>query len=64
MQQRYDEAEAALKRALEMDPDYELARHNLANLPAARRSGLPPEMEVPHPFKGRKLKQTITFREE
>ena len=38
MQERYDEAEAALKRALVMDPKYTLAKNNLAALPEIRRT--------------------------
>lgn len=64
MQQRYDEAEGALKRALEIDPDYQLARHNLALLAKTRRSGPPSEMKVTHPFEGHQLKKSITFRED
>lgn len=60
MQERYDEAEEALHRALEIDPDYDLARQNLALLPMIRQSG-PVDFELRHPFKGEKLKQSITF---
>jgi tetratricopeptide (TPR) repeat protein len=38
---RYDEAEAALKQSLAINPDYPFARDNLKNLPAARRSKEP-----------------------
>lgn len=39
-QERYDEAEAALHRALEIDPDYQLAQENLLYLPTVRQYGL------------------------
>jgi hypothetical protein len=39
MQERYDEAEAALKRSLEIDPKYTLAKSNFAALPDFRRTG-------------------------
>ncbi len=64
MQERYDEAEAALRRALEIDPGYKHARENLALLSKARRSGSPPEVQLTHPFEGRKLKKSIIFRKE
>lgn len=63
VQERFDEAEAALKRALEIDPDYEHARRNLALLPKARMSGLLPQVEVTHPLEGRELSKSIIFRE-
>jgi tetratricopeptide (TPR) repeat protein len=63
MQERYDEAEEALRRALEIDPDYDLAQRNLAMLPIIRQSGAP-EFELRQPFKGKKLKQDITFIRE
>jgi len=43
MQENYDEAEAAFKRALEIEPDYDLARQNLALLPASRAGGKKPQ---------------------
>ncbi len=49
MQQRYDEAEAALKRALEIDRRYMPARINLAALPETRRSGPPSVIGVIDP---------------
>jgi len=60
MQERYDEAEAALKRALTIDPDYAIAKSNLASLPTIRGEG-PPIIETTQPFKGSKMKQSITF---
>jgi len=64
MQERYDEAEAALKRALFMDPRYTLAKSNLAALPEIRRTGPPARIDIRDPFKSSKLKQSITFLKE
>ena len=64
MQERYDEAEAALKRALVMDPRYTLAKNNLAALPEIRRTGPPAIVDIRDPFKSSKLKQSITFLKE
>ena len=64
MQERYDEAEAALKRALVIDPRYTLAKNNLAALPEIRRTGPPARIDITDPFKGSKLKQSITFIKE
>jgi len=50
MQKKYDEAEAAFKRALEIDPDYDLAKQNLAILPMTRRSGKTPQIALRDPF--------------
>ena len=61
MQARYDEAEAALKRALKIDPRYAIAKQNLALLPETRRTGPPKMVGMLDPFKGTKLKQEITF---
>ncbi len=64
MQERYDEAEEALKRALEIDPKYTIAKQNLAALPETRRTGPPKMVGMTEPFKGSKLKQSITFIRE
>src|SRR5712691_3141975 len=64
MQERYDEAEEALKRALVMDPRYTLAKENLAALPKIRLTGIPPIVDIRDPFKSSKLKQSITFLKE
>ncbi len=64
MQQRYDEAEEALKRALVIDPHYRIAKSNLAALPEIRRKGPPQLIEIKDPFKDSKLKQSITFIKE
>lgn len=63
MQERYDEAEEALHRALEIEPDYDLAQRNLALLPLIRQTGVP-DFELRQPFKGQKLKQSIIFVRE
>src|SRR5436305_12611928 len=49
MQERYDEAEAALKRALVIDPKYTLAKQNLAALPEVRRTGPPQIVDIRDP---------------
>ncbi len=64
MQERYDEAEAALRRALVVDPQYTLAKRNLGALPEIRRTGPPGRVDIRDPFKSRKLKQSITFIKE
>jgi superkiller protein 3 len=61
MQRRFDEAEAALRRALEIEPRYTLARQNLAGMPEIRASGKLPQIKVMSPFEGKKMKQTISF---
>lgn len=64
MQERYDEAEVALKRALEIDPEYTIAKKHLAELNTSRRIGPPALVELNEPFKNSKLKQSITFLKE
>ncbi len=64
MQERYDEAEAALRRVLSMDPEYTLAKDNLAALPEIRQTGSLPQVDIRDPFKSDKLKQSITFIKE
>lgn len=59
-QGRYDEAEAALKRSLEIEPDYTLAKRSLAALPEIRRFGLPENTGTYDPFKGT-VNQSLTF---
>jgi tetratricopeptide (TPR) repeat protein len=61
MQRRFDEAEAALRRALEIEPRYDIARQNLAGMPEIRASGKLPQIKVTSPFEGQKIKQTISF---
>src|SRR6266446_1693413 len=64
MQERYDEAEEAFKRALKIDRKYDLAKRNLAALPEVRRTGPPKMVGIRDPFKGSNLKQSITFLQE
>jgi len=61
MQERYDEAEAALNRALVIDRRYTFAKNNLKLLAEARRTGPPKIMGIYDPFKNAKMKQSITF---
>lgn len=61
MQERYEEAEVALKHALAIDPKYTIAKNNLALLPETRRTGPPKMVAINDPFKNDKLKQGITF---
>jgi len=56
MQERYDEAEEALQKALEINPDYAIARQNLMMLPVFREKG-PSTMRIRDPLGGRKPKQ-------
>lgn len=64
MQERYDEAEAALKRALEIDPRYRIAKQNLALLPETRRTGPPKMLGLSDPMKSAKINHGITFVKE
>ena len=64
IQGRYDEAEAALKRALEIDPRYTIAKKNLADLPEMRRKGGPQLFGIRDPYKEMNLKKSITFLRE
>jgi len=61
MQERYDEAEAALKRALAIDRGYTIAKNNLKLLAEARRTGPPKIVGINEPFRNSKMKQSITF---
>jgi tetratricopeptide (TPR) repeat protein len=64
MQERYDESEAALKRALVIDPTYTIAKDNLARLDETRRIGPPDVIAMTEPFRSSKLKQGITYFRE
>jgi hypothetical protein len=64
MQKRFDEAETALKRAIGIDPDYEIARRNLAAVPESRRIGRPMMAGVIEPFKDAPIKQSLTIHTE
>jgi tetratricopeptide (TPR) repeat protein len=46
MQRQFEAAEAALRRALEIDPSYTIARQNLAALPAIRATGKLPLLRI------------------
>ncbi len=61
MQLRYDEAEAALKRALEIDPTYSIARNNLEKLPEMRGSQGPLGIELRDLSHRTDLKQSLTL---
>jgi len=63
-QERYDEAETALKHALVIDPEYTIAKNNLASLPETRRLGPPEIVKLNQPFKDSKMKQSIHFIRE
>ncbi|HEY1352537.1 MAG TPA: tetratricopeptide repeat protein [Ktedonobacteraceae bacterium] len=63
-QKRYDEAEAALRHALTIDPHYILAKENLSLLPTIRETDTMPMFETVDPFKNARLKRSITFLEE
>ncbi len=64
VQEHYDEAEAALKRALVIDPHYIIAKNNLAMVSESRRIGPPEMVRIQEPFKDSKIKQSITFLKE
>jgi tetratricopeptide (TPR) repeat protein len=59
MQRRFDEAEAALRRALEIDPKYAIARSNLLDLGQIRETGQLPQVAISHPFERAHVWQTI-----
>lgn len=63
LQGRFDEAEALYKRALEIDPGYDIALQNLEFMPQIRKEGIP-SYEIREPFKGAGLKQTMTILPE
>jgi tetratricopeptide (TPR) repeat protein len=62
MQKRLDEAEAALHRALEIEPDYNFARNNLAAIPGIRRTGTIVTAPPVSPFDGKKVKSSVTYQ--
>ncbi len=64
MQHRFDEAEAALRRALKIDSKYDPARKNLASLPEIRRTGELPPFQIRDPLSAAKVSQTIVFDRE
>jgi tetratricopeptide (TPR) repeat protein len=62
MQERYDEAEEVLRKALEINPDYAIARQNLMMLPVIRQEG-PSAMRIVDPLGGRKAEQDMLLIE-
>ena len=61
---RYDEAEAAFKQALAIDPDYPFARDNLKQLPSIRRSKVPVKVKTINLAQGDDVKQSLAFYEK
>jgi tetratricopeptide (TPR) repeat protein len=61
VQLRYDEAEAALKQSLAINPNYSIARDNLKRLPAARRSKEPIELRMMNLAQGDDVKQSLAL---
>jgi tetratricopeptide (TPR) repeat protein len=61
MQRQFDAAEAALRRALKIDPAYSIARQNLAGLPTIRATGKLPAMRINKAFEGRQSKVSLSF---
>lgn len=64
MQTHYEEAEAALRRAIDIDPKYTLARKNLEKLPQVRRAGGPLGIELRDLSHRQDIKQSITFYQQ
>ena len=64
MQERYDESEEALRRALVIDPEYTIAKNNLILLAKTRLEGPPDVVAINEPFRDSNLKQSITFVKE
>ena len=64
MQERYDEAEEALKRALVVDPKYTIAKNNLSLVAEIQRARPPEIIGMNDPFKNSRNKQSITFLTE
>jgi len=56
MQNRYDEAEVALKQALAISPHYPIARDNLRKLQKQRRSEKPLGHTIVNPYREKKVK--------
>ncbi len=64
MQRKFDEAEDALRRALEIEPKYTIARQNLAGMPAIRASGVLPQIGITHPLRGSKQHLSVLIEGE
>jgi Flp pilus assembly protein TadD len=60
-QLRYDEAEAAFKQSLAIDPDYPFARDNLRRLPVVRRSKEPIKIQTINLAQGDDVKQSLAL---
>ena len=63
MQKRFDEAEAALKRALKIDKKYKIAKQNLLILEKVKKGAPLPDFKMNEPFKG-KIKVSSTYINE
>jgi Flp pilus assembly protein TadD len=63
-QQRYDEAEAAWKRALAIDWRYSLARMNLKGLKDVRRGKQVAKAVLVESYEGGKVKKKFVLNEE
>jgi len=61
MQLRYEEAEGALRQALEIDPHYALAQENLEKLPDVQRAGGPLGLTIKDPYQENDSRPVITF---
>lgn len=61
VQQRYNEAEAAFKQSLAIDPDYPFARDNLKRLPSVRRSKEPIKVQTINLAQGDDIKQSLAL---
>ena len=55
MQRRFDEAEVAYERALEIEPGYKLARNHLKHLKTIRKTGQLPQVVTNQPFQDAKV---------
>lgn len=66
MQERYDEAEKALKRSLEIKPTYQHALINLASLESLREEGGPPPKRFVQtsPFQDKDIGVSYIFEDE
>ncbi len=62
MEKQYDACEAALRRALELDPNYQMARENLQKLAEMRADNrTPDQIVVSKPYKKRKPNLSVRF---
>ena len=63
MQRRFEEAERALKRALEIDKNYDLARQNLQILEEVKNGDPLPYLKMNEPFKGKVKISNIIYHQ-